>query len=139
MKMAVKEKKGIQYDAQTIGRRKSSVARVYVVEGSGKIIINKRDIRDYFPKATNRYIVNQPLSLLKKNDQYDIKINVKGGGNTGQAGAIRLGIARAMAFIDGTSRPELKTAGFLCRDARKVERKKPGLRGARAKFQFSKR
>lgn len=137
--MAVKEKKGIQYDAQTIGRRKSSVARVYVVEGSGKIIINKRDIRDYFPKATNRYIVNQPLSLLKKNDQYDIKINVKGGGNTGQAGAIRLGIARAMAFIDGTSRPELKTAGFLCRDARKVERKKPGLRGARAKFQFSKR
>ena len=137
--MAVKEKKGIQYDAQTIGRRKSSVARVYVVEGSGKIIINKRDIRDYFPKATNRYIVNQPLSLLKKNDQYDIKINVKGGGNTGQAGAIRLGIARAMVFIDGTVRPELKTAGFLCRDARKVERKKPGMRGARANFQFSKR
>jgi small subunit ribosomal protein S9 len=137
--MAGKENKGLQYDAQTVGRRKSSVARVYVVAGSGKIIINKRDIRDYFPKATNRYIVNQPLSLLKKNDQFDIKINVKGGGNTGQAGAIRLGIARAMAFIDGASRPELKTAGFLCRDARKVERKKPGLRGARAKFQFSKR
>ena len=137
--MVVKEKKGIQYDAQTVGRRKSSVARVYVVEGSGKIIINKRDIRDYFPKATNRYVVNQPLSLIKKNDQFDIKVNVKGGGTTGQAGAIRLGIARAMAAIDVSLRPELKTAGFLCRDARKVERKKPGMRGARANFQFSKR
>lgn len=139
--MAAKEnqKTTKKYLAHEIGRRKSSVARVYVAAGSGKITINKRDVRDYFPKATNRYVVNQPLSLLKKNDQFDISINVAGGGTTGQAGAIRLGIARAMISIDPALRPELKAAGFLTRDSRKVERKKAGLRGARAKYQFSKR
>lgn len=127
------------YDINTVGRRKSSVARVYMSKGEGKIIVNKRDIREYFPKATDRYVVNQPLNLLKVSDKYDVKINVKGGGTTGQAGAIRLGIARAIASLDQTIRGELKKAGFLTRDARKVERKKPGLAGARKKFQFSKR
>ena len=137
--MVDKEKKGKSWDAQAIGRRKSSVARVYVRAGSGKVIINKRDIRDYFPKATNRYVVNQPLSLLKSNDKYDIYVNVSGGGTTGQAGAIRLGISRAMLEMDSSVRKDLKAEGFLTRDPRKVERKKAGMRGARANFQFSKR
>ena len=131
--------KGKTYDAQTVGRRKSSVARVYLKAGSGKIIINKREATEFFPKATSRYIVNQPLNLLKVSDKYDITINVRGGGFTGQAGAIRHGIARALCKVDESMRPELKKAGFLTRDARKVERKKPGQRGARAQFQFSKR
>lgn len=134
--MVAKVKK---YDAQAVGRRKSSVARVYLVEGSGKIIVNKREVSDYFAKATSRYIVNQPLNLLKVSDKYDLVINVRGGGSTGQAGAIRMGIARALCQVDLTNRAELKKAGFLTRDARKVERKKPGQRGARAQFQFSKR
>ncbi|MFZ8933626.1 MAG: 30S ribosomal protein S9 [Bacteriovoracaceae bacterium] len=138
--MAAKEiQKANKYAAQEVGRRKSSVARVYLKEGSGKITINKRDVRDYFPKATNRYVVNQPLSLLKKNDQFDLNVNVSGGGTTGQAGAIRLGIARALVSIDPELRAELKKAGFLTRDPRKVERQKSGMRGARAKYQFSKR
>ena len=137
--MAAKEKESKAYVSNGLGRRKSSVARVYLAEGTGKIIINKRDIRSYFPKATNRYVVNQPLLLLKLSDKYDFNINVKGGGTTGQAGAIRLGIARALVELDPNIRNELKKAGFLTRDPRKVERKKPGLRGARARFQFSKR
>ncbi len=132
--------KGKKYDSQAVGRRKSSVARVYVATGgSGKIVINKRDLTEYFGKDTCRYIVNQPLSLLKVNDKYDITINVRGGGTTGQAGAIRHGIARALVNIDPTLRGELKAAGFLTRDARKVERKKYGQAGARRSFQFSKR
>jgi small subunit ribosomal protein S9 len=131
--------KGKTYDAQSIGRRKTSVARVYVLEGKGAILINKRDIKEYFPKATNRYMVNQPLNLLKVSDRYDIKINVDGGGTSGQAGAIRLGISRALVKLDPTIRAELKKAGFLTRDPRKVERKKAGLAGARRRFQFSKR
>lgn len=131
--------KGITYDANAVGRRKSSVARVYLVKGSGKITINKREITDYFPKATSRYVVNQPLSLVNANDKYDIVINVKGGGITGQAGAIRLGISRALIKVDEQLRGELKKAGFLTRDSRKVERKKYGLAGARRSFQFSKR
>ena len=131
--------KGKKYDAQSVGRRKTSVARVYVAEGSGKIIINKRDITEYFPKATSRYIVNQPLNLLKSSDKYDLTVNVDGGGETGQAGAIRMGIARALCDIDAANRGDLKKAGLLTRDARKVERKKAGQRGARARFQFSKR
>lgn len=127
------------YDTQAVGRRKTSVARVYVSKGTGKITINRRDVQDYFPKATSRYVVNQPLSLLKINDKYDILVNVRGGGTTGQSGAIRLGIARALIKLDPTLRPELKTAGFLTRDARKVERKKYGLSGARRSYQFSKR
>ncbi|MCP4913886.1 MAG: 30S ribosomal protein S9 [Oligoflexia bacterium] len=132
--------KGKTYNSHAVGRRKSSVARVYVSEnGKGSIKINKRDIKDYFPKGTNRYVVNQPLNLLKLADKYDININVRGGGTTGQAGAIRLGVARALIKLDPTLRGELKKAGFLTRDPRKVERKKPGLAGARRKFQFSKR
>lgn len=138
--MVTKEKKkGIVYDTHTVGRRKASVARVFIVKGTGNISINSRDIHDYFPRATNRYVVNQPLSLLKQNDQFDIKINVCGGGTTGQAGAIRLGIARALVELNPTSRAELKAAGFLTRDSRKVERQKSGMRGARALYQFSKR
>jgi small subunit ribosomal protein S9 len=131
--------KGIVYDAHTIGRRKSSVARIFLVAGNGKMTINKREVSDYFPKATSRYIVNQPLNLLKLADKYDFKITVCGGGTTGQAGAVRLGIARALLKMDPTLRSELKHAGFLTRDARKVERKKYGLAGARKKYQFSKR
>lgn len=131
--------KGKTYDAHAIGRRKSAVARVYVANGNGKITVNKRDVKDYFDKGTSRYIVNQPLNLVKLADKYDLNINVVGGGTTGQAGAVRLGIARALLKIDPTLRADLKAAGFLTRDSRKVERKKPGLKGARAKYQFSKR
>jgi small subunit ribosomal protein S9 len=131
--------KAKSYDLHTIGRRKSAVARVYVSRGSGKILINSRDVQNYFPKATSRYIVYQPLNLLKVNENYDFKINVKGGGVTGQAGAIRLGIARALLKLAPNSRAELKTAGFLTRDSRKVERKKYGKSGARKSYQFSKR
>lgn len=127
------------YDLHTIGRRKSAVARVYVSRGTGKISINKRDVANYFPKATSRYIVFQPLNLMKVTESYDFHINVKGGGVTGQAGAIRLGIARALLKLTPNSRGELKGAGFLTRDARKVERKKPGKSGARKSYQFSKR
>lgn len=130
---------GKTYLSNTVGRRKSSVARVYVAEGSGKITVNKRELTNYFPKATSRYVVEQPLNLLGLVDKYDININVKGGGTTGQAGAIRLGIARALVAINEGTRPELKKAGFLTRDSRKVERKKYGLAGARKSFQFSKR
>jgi small subunit ribosomal protein S9 len=131
--------KAKSYDLHTIGRRKTAVARVYVSRGSGKIFINSREVTNYFPKATSRYIVYQPLNLMKVNDNYDFKINVKGGGVTGQAGAIRLGIARALIKLTPNSRPELKAAGFLTRDSRKVERKKYGKSGARKSYQFSKR
>jgi small subunit ribosomal protein S9 len=132
--------KGKTYDAHTVGRRKSSVARVYLSDtGKGSVTINNRDIKDYFPKATDRYVVNQPLNLLKVAEKYDLKINVRGGGTTGQAGAIRLGVARAILKLDPTVRGELKQAGFLTRDPRKVERKKAGQPGARKRFQFSKR
>jgi len=135
--MATKSK---TYEAHTVGRRKSSVARIYVSEtGKGVVTINGRDIKDYFPKATDRYVVNQPLNLLKVADKYDLNINVRGGGTTGQAGAIRHGIARAVLKLDPTVRAELKKAGFLTRDSRKVERKKAGQPGARKRFQFSKR
>ena len=131
--------KGKTYKTQTVGRRKSSIARVYVADGSGKIIINKRELTDYFPKATSRYVVDQPATLLEVKDKYDLNINVKGGGTTGQAGAIRLGIARALVALNPSDRDALKKAGFLTRDARKVERKKYGLAGARKSYQFSKR
>ncbi len=130
---------GRTYDVHTIGRRKSSVARIYLVEGTGEIVVNNRKFENYFPNATHRYVVQQPLNILELVGKYDVKINVRGGGNTGQAGAIRLGIARALEKLNADSRPELKKAGFLTRDARKVERKKYGLAGARKAFQFSKR
>ncbi len=137
--VTTKKNVGITYLASSVGRRKTSVARVYMAEGSGKIEINKRDIVNYFPKGTNRYEVNQPMNLLKLANKYDLNINVVGGGPSGQAGAIRLGIARALLKIDPNFKVELRAAGFLTRDSRKVERKKAGLAGARRRFQYSKR
>ncbi len=122
-----------------IGRRKAAVARVYVSEGKGQITINKRELSNYFPDPTLQYIVNQPLSTLGVTENYDIKINIYGGGTKGQAEAIRLGIARALVKIDAENKPALKAQGFMTRDARVVERKKPGQPKARKKFQFSKR
>ena len=121
------------------GRRKSSVARVYLVPGTGKITINKRDIDDYFGLDTLKLIVRQPLVATETVDKYDVKVNVVGGGFTGQAGAIRHGISRALLEVDGDFRPVLKKAGFLTRDPRMKERKKYGLKGARRAPQFSKR
>jgi len=121
------------------GRRKSSVARVYLVPGNGKITINKRDIDDYFGLDTLKLIIRQPLDLTETGSRFDVKVNVYGGGYTGQAGAIRHGIARALLLADGELRPALKKAGFLTRDPRMKERKKYGLKGARRAPQFSKR
>lgn len=131
--------KGKTYLGHAVGRRKSSIARVYIAEGSGKITVNKRPLQDYFPKATSRYVVEQPFNLLEIGEKFDVNVNVKGGGMTGQAGAIRLGIARILTELNASHRGTLKKAGFLTRDARKVERKKYGLAGARKSFQFSKR
>jgi small subunit ribosomal protein S9 len=122
-----------------LGRRKSAVARVYVSEGKGKITINNRDLNEYFTTGTLQYVVMQPLNLLGVAGQYDIKVNLDGGGITGQAEALRLGISRALIEINPESRTTLKHAGFLTRDPREVERKKPGQPGARKRFQFSKR
>ena len=123
----------------TIGRRKSAVARIYVSEGKGNITINKRDVKEYFPAETLQYIVLQPLNLLEVSEKYDIKVNLDGGGPKGQAEALRLAITRALMVIDAESRPQLKAAGFVTRDPREVERKKPGQPKARKRFQFSKR
>ncbi len=123
----------------TIGRRKSAVARIYVNEGKGNITINKRDLTDYFPTTTLQYIVLQPLTLLNVQEKYDIKVNLEGGGPKGQAEALRMAIARALITIDPEARKELKPEGFLTRDPREVERKKPGQPKARKRFQFSKR
>ena len=121
------------------GRRKSSVARVRVYQGTGKITINERDIDDYFGLETLKVIVRQPLVLTENADKFDIVCRVAGGGVTGQAGAIRHGIARALLLVDETYRPALKAAGFLTRDPRMKERKKYGLKAARRAPQFSKR
>ncbi|MEN8117034.1 MAG: 30S ribosomal protein S9 [Bacteroidota bacterium] len=123
----------------TIGRRKSAVARIYVNEGKGNITINKRELKEYFPAETMQYIVLQPLNLLEVAEKYDIKVNLDGGGPKGQAEALRLAISRALIEIDAEARPQLKSAGFLTRDPREVERKKPGQPKARKRFQFSKR
>ncbi len=121
------------------GRRKSSVARVYLVPGTGKVTINKRDMDEYFGLDTLKLIVRQPLALTETADKYDVITTVRGGGFTGQAGAIRHGISRALLEVDGDFRPALKKAGFLTRDPRMKERKKYGLKGARRAPQFSKR
>ena len=122
-----------------IGRRKSAVARVYLTEGTGKITINKKDIEQYFPSAILRYVVKQPLELLEVAEKYDIKANLDGGGYTGQSQALRLAIARARVKINAEDQKNLKDNGFLTRDSRAVERKKPGQPKARRRFQFSKR
>ncbi|MEG0795058.1 MAG: 30S ribosomal protein S9 [Odoribacter sp.] len=123
----------------TIGRRKAAVARVYVSEGKGNITINKRSLEEYFALPTLQYIVKQPLELLGVTGQYDIKVNLDGGGFNGQAEALRLGIARALVEINAEDKTKLKAAGFMTRDPREVERKKPGQPKARKRFQFSKR
>ncbi|MGO4987806.1 MAG: 30S ribosomal protein S9 [Gallicola sp.] len=121
------------------GRRKTSVARVRLVPGSGKITINDKDINEYFNFETLRTIAREPLTLTENTDKFDVLVNVKGGGYTGQAGAIRHGISRALLDVDGELRSTLKRAGFLTRDPRKKERKKYGLKKARKSPQFSKR
>ncbi|MBO5608755.1 MAG: 30S ribosomal protein S9 [Eubacterium sp.] len=121
------------------GRRKSSVARVYVTPGSGKVTINKKDIEEYFGLETLKVIVRQPFAVTGTEGKYDVLVNVYGGGFTGQAGAIRHGIARALSTADDEFRPILKKAGYLTRDPRMKERKKYGLKGARRAPQFSKR
>lgn len=122
-----------------IGRRKAAVARVFVCEGTGNIVINKRDLNTYFPSSILQYVVKQPLNKLGVAEKYDVKVNLNGGGFKGQAEALRLAIARALVKIDAENKPALKAEGFMTRDSREVERKKPGRPKARKRFQFSKR
>ena len=122
-----------------IGRRKTAVARVYISKGKGKITVNKKDVNTYFPTATLQYKVNQPLALTDNEGNFDVKVNVFGGGVTGQAEAVRLALSRAMCELDEENRSILKPEGLLTRDPRMVERKKFGQKKARKKFQFSKR
>lgn len=121
------------------GRRKTSAARVFLSAGTGNIVVNNKPLDSYFGRQTARMIVRQPLEVIEAQDKYDIKVTVRGGGNSGQAGAIRHGIARALVEQDESLRSPLRKAGFLTRDAREVERKKVGLRKARKRPQFSKR
>ncbi len=122
-----------------LGRRKAAVARIFVSEGKGNITINKRALEDYFPSSILQYVVKQPLNTLGVSGKYDIKVNLDGGGYKGQAEALRLAIARALVKINPEDKPALKAEGFMTRDPRQVERKKPGQPKARKKFQFSKR
>lgn len=123
----------------TLGRRKTSVARIYLSPGKGEFLINKRDFKEYFPQEILQTIIHQPLTVLSENGKYDVSVNVKGGGITGQAEAVRMAVARALIEVNGENRVPLKKEGFLTRDPRMVERKKYGRRKARRKFQFSKR
>ena len=122
-----------------LGRRKSAVARIFVTEGTGKITINKKDLQVYFPSSILQFIIKQPLTKLNVAEKYDIKVNLDGGGFTGQSQALRLAIARALVKINPEDKKALRSEGFLTRDAREVERKKPGRPKARRRFQFSKR
>ncbi|HQB27639.1 MAG TPA: 30S ribosomal protein S9 [Paludibacter sp.] len=122
-----------------LGRRKAAVARIYVKEGKGEIIVNDRELKAYFPSPILQYIVKQPLNKLGVVEKYDIKVNLDGGGFKGQAEALRLAIARALVKINPEDKLALKSEGFMTRDPREVERKKPGRPGARKRFQFSKR
>ena len=122
-----------------LGRRKSAVARIFVKEGTGKITINKKDLQVYFPSSILQFIVKQPLAKVDAVEKYDIKVNLDGGGFTGQSQALRLAIARALVKINADDKKALRSEGFLTRDAREVERKKPGRPKARRRFQFSKR
>jgi len=135
--MATKKKSTVTYVGT--GRRKKSVARVFMTPGTGVITVNGRSLEDYLPQAVLRMVVNSPLALTETKDQFDIKINVAGGGYTGQAGAMRHGISRALLEASADYRPVLKKAGFLTRDSREKERKKYGLKGARRAPQYSKR
>ena len=123
----------------TIGRRKSSVARIYLSEGKGNVTVNSRDYKEYFPTVVLQYKVNQPFQLTETEGQYDVKVNVQGGGVNGQVEAVRLAIARALVEVDAENKPKLKAESLMTRDPRMVERKKPGQPKARKKFQFSKR
>lgn len=122
-----------------IGRRKTAVARVYLKPGKGEIMVNARDLKEYFISEIHQTTVKQPLNAIQALDQFDVTINVEGGGVKGQAEAVRLGIARALVEVNAESKPALKKEGLLTRDSRMVERKKPGRRKARRRFQFSKR
>jgi len=121
------------------GRRKAAIARVYISKGKGKITINNRDFEDYFGTKQLQYVVQQPLNLLEAKDKYDIKVNLDGGGFKGQAEALRLAISKGLVMINPEDKPKLRANGFLTRDPREVERKKPGRPKARKRFQFSKR
>ena len=123
----------------TLGRRKTSVARVYLKKGTGKVTVNKKDFKEFFPVAMLQFKVLHPFALTETNDQYDVTVNVQGGGINGQAEAIRLGISRALVKVSEDLKPALKAEGLMTRDPRMVERKKPGQPKARKKFQFSKR
>ncbi|MBI5218518.1 MAG: 30S ribosomal protein S9 [Bacteroidia bacterium] len=123
----------------TIGRRKSAVARIYLKEGKGKITVNERDFKEFFPTEQLQYIVIQPLKVMQVTEKYDVHINIEGGGIKGQAEAVRMAIARALVKINPEDKPALRANGFLTRDPREVERKKPGRKKARKRFQFSKR
>ncbi len=123
----------------TIGRRKTAVARIYMSEGKGNISINNKEAKEYFTTGTLMYKLNQPFGLTDLEGKFDVKVNVSGGGITGQAEAVRLAISRALCKLDEENRPALKAEGLMTRDPRMVERKKPGQKKARKKFQFSKR
>ena len=123
----------------TSGRRKTAVARIYMQQGKGNIVVNKKDFKVYFPTKNLQYKVNQPFEVTNTKDKFDIKVNLNGGGSCGQAEALRLAIARALVKIDAENRPLLKANGLLTRDPRMVERKKAGFKKARKRFQFSKR
>ena len=131
--------KQIQEGHYATGRRKESTARVWVKPGNGEVVVNGRTLDEYFGRETSKMIINQPLQILEQLGKIDMKINVRGGGLSGQAGAIRHGLSRALCVLNPEFRPALKKAGFLTRDARVVERKKYGQPGARRRFQFSKR
>lgn len=135
--MAIKMNK--QGDHIAVGRRKAAIARVYLTEGKGNIVINGKKLEEYFPVLQLQYIVKQPFTVIEKEGLYDVKANLIGGGIKGQAEALRLGIARALLSVDLENRPSLKKEGLLRRDPRIVERKKPGQKKARKRFQFSKR
>ena len=122
-----------------IGRRKAAIARIYLSEGDGAITINDKDLKTYLPVGTLQYIVEQPFNVLELTGKYNVKANLDGGGIKGQAEALRLAISRALVKLDETNKPKLKAAGFMTRDPREVERKKPGRPKARKRFQFSKR
>lgn len=129
----------IQVQYYATGRRKTATARVYLRPGEGKMMVNRRDLSTYFHTDSLKRIAKEPLQFLELGDKFDVLVNVNGGGETGQAGAIRHGLARALVVFDAGLKPRLKSAGFLTRDSRVKERKKYGQKGARARFQFSKR